>query len=346
MPDPRFFECSFVLNLAEIASIVGGDVLRPNNNDQEIHGLAAIRSATIFDLVYLESARHLPELARSSAGACLVRQDMVGFAKEAASNLSTSLIVVDDPKSAFITLADALHPERRPKSDIDPSAIVAPSAYVDSTAVVGAGAIIGARARIGPRSLIGEQTVIQENVEIGSDCNIHARVVISHSLIGNRVIIHSGACIGRAGFGFHATPTGLRRVPQLGRVVLHDDVEIGSNSCIDRGALDDTVIGRGSKIDNLVQIGHNCKVGAYCIIAAQTGLAGSVVIEDGVIIGGQVGIADHLTIRRGAKLAAQSGVLRDVPEGEVQGGSHARSIKLWLRAMSRDMNLGRMQNRD
>jgi UDP-3-O-[3-hydroxymyristoyl] glucosamine N-acyltransferase len=195
-------------------------------------------------------------------------------------------------------------------------------------------AVIGAGAEVGCGTVIGAGAVIGAHVRIGRDCAIGARASIMHALVGDRVIIHPGCAIGQDGFGFVRGPRGAHKVPQVGRVIIQDDVEIGANSTIDRGAIRDTVIGEGTKIDNLVQIAHNVSIGRHCLLAAQVGISGSSTVEDGVIMGGQAGVADHLTIGAGAMLGAKAGVMRDVPPGTRWGGYPARPGKQWLREVA------------
>jgi UDP-3-O-[3-hydroxymyristoyl] glucosamine N-acyltransferase len=194
--------------------------------------------------------------------------------------------------------------------------------------VIAESAEIGDRVSIGPGAAIGPGTII------GDDCAIGAGAVVTHAILGKRVALLAGAVIGEAGFGFVPGPDGPTRMPQLGRVIIGDDVEIGANSCVDRGALGDTVIGAGVKIDNLVQIGHNVVIGPMTVIAAQTGISGSVRIGAGVLMGGQVGVAQHLEIGDGAQLAAQSGVMRNVPPGEKWAGAPAKPAKVWFREIT------------
>jgi UDP-3-O-[3-hydroxymyristoyl] glucosamine N-acyltransferase len=194
--------------------------------------------------------------------------------------------------------------------------------------------VIGPRAEVGSGTVIGPSAVLGPDVRIGRDCAIGANTTIVHALIGDRVIIHPGCAIGQDGFGFARGPRGAHKIPQLGRVIIQDDVEIGANSTIDRGAIRDTVIGEGTKIDNLVQIAHNVSIGRHCLLAALVGISGSATLEDGVIMGGQVGVADHLTIGTGVMIAAQSGVMHNIPAGERWGGSPARPGRQWLREVA------------
>jgi UDP-3-O-[3-hydroxymyristoyl] glucosamine N-acyltransferase len=182
-------------------------------------------------------------------------------------------------------------------------------------------------------------------VRIGRDCSIGAHAAITHALIGDRVIVHPGCAIGQDGFGFTRGPRGAQKVPQLGRVIIQDDVEIGANTTIDRGAIRDTVIGEGTKIDNLVQIAHNVSIGRHCLLAAQVGISGSTTVEDGVIMAGQVGVADHLTIGAGAMLGAQAGLMHNVPPGERWGGTPARLGKQWLREVATLERLARQASK-
>ena len=195
-------------------------------------------------------------------------------------------------------------------------------------------AIIGKDAQIGDGTQIGAGAIIGDNVHIGARCRIGAGAVITHALVGDDVTIYRGACIGQDGFGFAIDPQGHVKVPQLGRVVIEDHVEIGANTTIDRGAGPDTIIGQGTWIDNLVQIGHNVKIGKGCVIVAQVGVSGSTVIEDYAMLGGQVGVAGHLRIGQGARIAAQSGVMRNVPDGEEQMGTPSIPIKQFMRQVA------------
>jgi UDP-3-O-[3-hydroxymyristoyl] glucosamine N-acyltransferase len=214
---------------------------------------------------------------------------------------------------------------------VHPSATVHPSAHIGQGTQIDPGAVIGRDADIGERCHIGPNVVIGDGVLIGDDCRIGANCAISHALIGHRVEIETCVTIGSQGFGFVPGPAGLERMLQLGRVVVEEGVKIGANCAIDRGATEDTVIGAGSVLDNLVHIGHNVRLGRHCVICGQVGIAGSTVVGDGVMMGGQTGVADHLSIGSRAQIAAKSGVMRDVAPGTVVGGFPAVGIKDWHR---------------
>jgi UDP-3-O-[3-hydroxymyristoyl] glucosamine N-acyltransferase len=216
---------------------------------------------------------------------------------------------------------------------VSPGSFVHPDARLEAGVVVDPGAVIGQGASVGAGTIIGANAVVGPHVRIGRNCSIGAQACVQHALVGDRVIVHPGARIGQDGFGFAMGPGGHLKVPQIGRVIVQNDVEIGANSTIDRGANRDTVIGEGTKIDNLVQIGHNVTIGRHCVIVAHVGISGSTDIGDFVAIGGQVGIAGHLHVGPGAQIAAQSGVMNEVPAGAKWGGSPARPMRDWLRSI-------------
>jgi UDP-3-O-[3-hydroxymyristoyl] glucosamine N-acyltransferase len=242
-----------------------------------------------------------------------------------------ALLLTPNPYLAYARVARAFHPEPAAKPGVHPMAWVDPTARLGSDVTVAAGAFIGARAQIGARCRIGPNAVVGDAVVLGEDTVVGPNASLSHCEIGARVLIYPGARIGQDGFGFAAGPKGLVKVPQLGRVIIGDGCEIGANSCIDRGSASDTIIGPGTVIDNLVQIGHNVKIGRNCILVSQVGISGSTQLGDGVIIGGQGGLVGHLRIGSGAQIAAQSGVMRDIAPGEVVGGSPAVPIAEWRR---------------
>ncbi len=319
MPDRRFFTTETSVSLDDAATIIGvkaasmtGEVRRVASPDEENLEHA---------LVYCANAKSAELLATKIFGLCLVTD-------QHADKLGASpSYVVSSPKLAFARLAGRLHLSREDCGQAldDAETEIDESAEIHPTAIIGPGAKIGSDVRIGPHCHIGCGVVLGERTVI------EAGVSITHALVGKKVHILAGARIGQAGFGFVEGENDLVRVPQLGRVIVGDHVEIGANTTIDRGALADTVIGEGTKIDNLVQIGHNVRIGRYCILAAQTGVSGSCDIDDGVMIGGQVGLADHLKIGACAQIAAGAGLMRDVPAGEKWGGRPARLAKDWLR---------------
>jgi UDP-3-O-[3-hydroxymyristoyl] glucosamine N-acyltransferase len=211
---------------------------------------------------------------------------------------------------------------------------VHPTARLENGATLEPGAVVGARAEIGTGSVIGANAVIEPEVRIGRDCSIGAGVTISNALLGDRVIIHAGCRIGQDGFGFVMEGQRHLKIPQVGRVIIQDDVEIGANTTVDRGAIRDTVIGEGTKIDNLVQVGHNVSIGRHCVLVAQTGISGSSTLEDYVVLGARVGLNTNVTIGEGAQIAATSIVSGDVPAGVRWGGTPAKPMKLWLREVA------------
>jgi UDP-3-O-[3-hydroxymyristoyl] glucosamine N-acyltransferase len=274
------------------------------------------------DLSYIADPAWLAALADSRCGVCLIKDEMT-----AALPAHVVGVVVADPRAAFATVAAMFYPAGA-STPTGAAPKCAADAVIDPTAVMGSGAVIGACVRIGANSVIGP------GVEIGADSAIGGNVTLSHCVIGERAIVHPGVRIGQDGFGFVPGPGGLIKMPQLGRVMIGRDVEIGANTCIDRGALDDTEIGDGTKIDNLVQIGHNVRIGRHCVIVSQVGISGSCRIGDGVVIGGQAGLADHVTIGNQARIAAKSGIMREVAAGEAVMGYPAQPIRQFWREVA------------
>lgn len=330
MADSRFFKKPAAIPVSDIVALTGAKPVFANGQapdmSQAFRDVAPLERAGKTDISFLENLKYLPMFADSGAGACFVKQRYAERAPKA-----MLLLVSDEPYFAYALTARHFYPEADVTPHISPHARVAQSASLGKGVRIDAGAVIGEQVRIGQGCRVGANTIIADGVTIGNHCRIGALCTISHSVIGNRVTLHRGIHIGQDGFGFAPGRQGIVKVPQLGRVIIEDDVEIGSGTCIDRGAGPDTVIGSGSKIDNLVQIGHNVQLGKYVIIASQCGIAGSTHIGDGTMLGGQVGISGHVRIGSGVKLAAQSGVMTDIPSGATYGGSPAIPIKDWHR---------------
>jgi UDP-3-O-[3-hydroxymyristoyl] glucosamine N-acyltransferase len=292
-----------------------------------ILGVASLDAAGPEHVSFLANSRYARAAARSAAGAVVVGRGVAG--------LPQALLRVDSPQAAMITLLRLFHPEPSVKPGIHPTAVVAAGASVDPSAVVGACAVVERDARIGGRSRIGALCFVGAGAVLGDDVTLHPRVVVEDGVvIGNRVIVHAGAVLGADGFGYAFDGTAHRKIPQVGGLRIEDDVEIGANTTIDRATLGETRIGRGSKIDNQVQVGHNCDVGEDVILVAQVGVSGSCTIGDRAVVAGQAGLADHVTIGAGAAITAQSGVPSEVPAGEVWGGQPSRPIaetrRIWI----------------
>lgn len=313
------------LRLDRLAGHLGREV--DGDGGFEIEGVAALEEAGPKDLSFVRSARYANRLALSRAGAVIAPSGVsVGL---------RSAIRSDDPTLDFCRAVSWLLPPRAATPGIHSSAVVAGGAQVDPSASIGPGCTIGSGARIGARSLLHAGVSVYSGVTVGSDCVIHSRTVIGEGVVlGDRVVLHPGVVLGADGFGYVGDGAGgLAKVPQLGGVVIEDDVEIGAGSTVDRGSLGDTRIGRGTKVDNLVQIGHNCSIGEQVIIVAQVGLAGSTTVENGAVLLGQAGAVGHLTIGAGAVVGPQAGVHKDVPPGVRVMGSPHRENRRFRRMM-------------
>ena len=332
MNNHRFFPPHEGMSLSDLSGLCGAELADLSLANRKVTGIAPLSRADGSEVSFANSRLALPDLIKSGAAAVFVTSKL---AEHVPSGVAA--MVVPAPQTAFARAAAVLVPSAvKPlrlttESGVSGAAFVAPSAKLEDGVVVEAGAVIGEGAEIGAGTVIGAGAAIGAGTRIGRQCHVGHAATVQHALIGNHVIIHPGVRIGQDGFGYAPGPRGLEKIPQIGRVIIQDHVEIGANTTIDRGALDDTVIGEGTKIDNLVQIAHNVRIGNHCVIVAQVGIAGSATLGDRVMIGGAAGINGHVTIGNGAQLAALSGVAGNVPAGALWGGQPARPMSGFLR---------------
>ncbi|WP_031553361.1 UDP-3-O-(3-hydroxymyristoyl)glucosamine N-acyltransferase [Parvularcula oceani] len=324
-PDDRFFLTADPMPPEEACERAGAAFHEGAGRSAVTHA-AGPQDTALGGVVFLEDAR---AIAAASGTPSLILTVPAAEREVRSCFPEASLGLTDAPRAAFARLAGALHVSRMeampPAAGIDPQARIAPTAEIAPSAVICAGALVHDGAVVGPFALIGPGVVLGADVRIGS----HASV--THAVLGAGCVLSAGVRIGEAGFGYTAGEEGPLAVPQLGRVILGERVEIGANSCVDRGTLGDTEIGSATKIDNLCQVAHNCRIGRNVLIASQTGISGSVTIGDGVMIGGQAGMADHIEIGEGAVVAAKAGLMRNVPAGERWGGIPARPAREWMK---------------
>ena len=326
-PGERFLGPACPIALAAILEASGGT----GNGDpgRVFTGVAALDTATAQHVGFCEGKAYQAALARTEAGLVLVSMDLAGLVPD-----GSCAVVCRDPALAFARVAKLFHPDRQPNGRIHPSAVIHPEAVIGEGTEIGPHAVIEAGAEIGRNCRIGPLVLIGEKVVLGEGCVIHSHCSVTHAILGQCVVLHPGARIGQEGFGFTATAEGrFVTAPQLGLVRLGDAVEIGANSCVDRGGLGETVLGAGTRVDNLVQVGHNVRTGQGCILVAHVGVSGSATLGDHVVVGGQAGIAGHLKIGSKVRIGAQAGVMNDVPPGIEVLGSPAGPKKDIIRGL-------------
>ncbi len=329
MTDPRFFTRAGPFYLRDLALIAEAELAISTDADISVSDVAALSQATANDISFLDNILYATEFSESSAGACIIRPE---YRDRAPTGMA--LLVTDQPYHAYARVAAAFYPVPNGEACVHSSASVSETAVIGSGVCIGPNSVISDGVEISNGTEIGANTTIGTGVKIGSNCRIFSNVTLQYCLIGDRVILHPGVRIGQDGFGFAMGASEHLKVPQLGRVLIGDDVEIGANSTVDRGTGSDTVIGQGCKIDNLVQLGHNVQLGTGCIIVAQVGISGSTQLGNFVAVGGQAGIAGHLKIGNGAQIAAQSGIHRDIDSGAKMGGTPAQPMKDWFRGVA------------
>jgi UDP-3-O-[3-hydroxymyristoyl] glucosamine N-acyltransferase len=339
MADPRFFARQGPFSIGELARTAVAEIAFGVGAELSIRDVASLEAAGPDELSFLDNPSYSDAFSVSKAGACILHPR---FAPRAPKGMV--LLLTPTPYMAYARVARMFYPPAHPEPGIAPQAVVDPSATIGENCRIDAGVVIGARVEIGAGTWVAANAVIGAGVLIGKECTVGANASVTHSIVGDRVMIYAGARVGQDGFGFASDKSGHMRVPQLGRVVIGDDVEIGANTTIDRGAGPDTVIGSGCMIDNLVQIGHNVQMGRGCVIVSQVGISGSTRLGDFVVIAGQAGLAGHLSIGSGVRIAAKSGLHADVPAGVDVGGTPAVPVREWRRQIGAIQRLGRRKS--
>ncbi|HXC57210.1 MAG TPA: UDP-3-O-(3-hydroxymyristoyl)glucosamine N-acyltransferase [Rhizomicrobium sp.] len=346
MADPRFYDNRGPFTLAEVCRAAGAALPAEVDGGAKVHDLASLTGAGPGHLTFYAGGAfaHLTDLAETAAGFCFVPQKTARPLQTRAGLIAVPAASV---QHAFAAAALLFYPESSlvawtQQTAVDPTAVIGTGVLFGPGVVVGPGAEIGDGTRIGPNTVIGRGVAIGRACEIGSNCTL------SNAYLGDEVVILPGAQIGQPGFGFASGSAGHVKIPQLGRVIIQDRVEIGACTTIDRGALGDTVIGEGSKIDNLVQVGHNVHLGRHDIVVGQVGISGSCVLGDFVIVGGQAGLGDHTRIGNGARIAARSATPpgSDYPGGADYGGAPTKPVREWIREMHVLTNLAKKPKRD
>ncbi len=340
MADPRFYDNRGPFTLAALCDAVGVPLPAGADGAVRIDDLASLTGAGPTHLSFFTGGRAAAaQLAVSSAGFCLV-----GAGVGNGAPASCVIIPCDSVQHAFAAAARLFYPQSG-LAVWDQQAAVDPTARLDEGVMLAPGVVIGPGAEIGARTRIGPNAVIGRGVAIGRDCEIGSNVTITHAYLGDAVTVLPGAQIGQPGFGYASSSSGHVVIPQIGRVIVQDKVDIGACTTIDRAALGDTVIGEGTKIDNLVQIGHNTHIGRHCLFAGHAGISGSCELGDFVVCGGQVGVADHVRIGNGARLAARAGVISDLSDGQDYAGTPAKPIREYARELAAVSQLARRRKK-
>ena len=329
MADSRFYNIKANVTLAQVAEVTSALLTDAGKQNEKIANISTMTSAGAEDICFFYDRKNKDKAEQMKAKACITTEALKQFVPE-----NVIVLLCEDPKIAFIKLNEFMYAPKGGQTGIDATAKIAASAKIGENCSIGANTVIGENVEIGANCVIEPNVVIGEGCKIGNNCRIGSNASISFSVIGNNCYIYTGARLGQDGFGFQLINGQHHRIPQLGRLIIGNDVEIGANTCIDRGALDDTVIGDGTRIDNLVQIAHNDKLGRGCVIVSQVGIAGSCTLGDYVVLGGQVGLADHLNIGSGVQVAAQSGAMRDIEAGAVVMGSPCVPFKDYMRQVA------------
>lgn len=335
MADPIFYESLSNVTIGRIADLTNGVLVDSSLANRPISRLASLNDAGPDALVFVESRKSALDLSGLNAACVLCTEEVRPSIPK-----NVAIIVTRHPQQAFAAIGRALYPNAvnahlwSGQTGISSHAIVHETAEIEDGVTIEPGAIIGSHVSIGSGTVIGANVVIGNGCKIGRDCYVAPGSSVQYAFLGNRVLLHPGVRIGQDGFGYVPGKAGLDKMPQLGRVIIQDNVEIGANTTVDRGALADTVIGEGTKIDNLVQIAHNVQIGRHCVIAAQCGISGSVILGDMTRLGGSVGIKDHVTIGASVEIAAASGVMNDIPDGERWAGAPAQPFKQWFREIA------------
>jgi UDP-3-O-[3-hydroxymyristoyl] glucosamine N-acyltransferase len=329
MSEAGSFHKAAPISAGEAAKIGHANLLAEGLSAVVLTGLASFDRAGAGDLTFAMGKVPVGGQYSCRASAVVCLPEFAAFVPE-----GVAALISNKPKDAFAAIGRKMYPTSLRLSNDSERANIHASAVIEPGAVICTGAIVGAGAGIGRGTVVGANAVIGPGCQIGRDCDIGPCVSVSNALIGNGVTLHAGARIGQDGFGYVPGVNGLEKMPHIGRVIIQDSVDVGANTTIDRGMLDDTIIGEGTKIDNLVQIAHNVRIGRNCVIAALCGISGSVTLGDWVMLGGSVGLADHVTIHDRAQIMARSGVMHNVPAGEKWGGTPAQPARAWFREVA------------